>query len=92
MDKGIQEDWILCEDKLPESHPTMYEELRCTEKWDPDIPLRMSDEVIATVQYEDGTRRTVVARTVDGIWRIDYELLKYKVIAWMPLPEPLQNE
>lgn len=56
------------------------------------MPLRMSDEVIATVQYEDGTRRTVVARTVDGIWRIDYELLKYKVIAWMPLPEPLQNE
>lgn len=92
VEKECNNGWILCSDRLPESHPTIFAKLKGTEKWDPNMPERMSDEVIATVQFEDGTRRTVVAKTVDGIWRQKFQTLKYKVIAWKPLPEPLKNE
>lgn len=90
--KEHNDGWILCSDRLPESHPTIFAKLKGTEKWDPNMPERMSDEVIATVKFEDGTRRTVVTKTVDGIWKQKFQTLKYKVIAWKPLPEPLMNE
>lgn len=61
-----------------------------------DLILKMfekiSDDVIATVEYEDGNRKTIAMHTLDGKWMFPNELIKQKVIAWMPLPDPYREE
>ena len=46
---------------------------------------------MATVELEDGTRKVVLANTFDGKWNLKNEIIKKKVIAWMPLPEPYRE-
>lgn len=42
-----------------------------------------------TVHGEDGGTAVVPAHTVSGEWRGESLLIEtYKVVAWMPLPEP----
>ena len=50
---------------------------------------RKSDEVIVTVADDAGRTVTTSAHTTDGKWRCDLiKINGYRVIAWMPLPEP----
>ena len=49
---------------------------------------KQSDEVIVTELFEDGTTRTDTACTHDGEWYVKVKIVKRKIIAWMPLPEP----
>ena len=53
---------------------------------------KTSDEVIVCIEFEDGTRKTTVAKTHDGIWKLDTRILKMKVTHWMPLPELPKEE
>lgn len=55
---------------------------------------KRSDDVIATVVFEDGEKEVNVFRTTDGKWRLGSPAIyKYaKVIAWMPLPEPYKED
>lgn len=53
------------------------------EKW--------SEVVSATVEFKDGTRRTMTAHTLDGRWDIEINYLNRKVIAWQPIPEPYKE-
>ena len=50
---------------------------------------KRSDYVLATVEVK-GERMTVTACTYDGKWdwNMKYAFPDYKIIAWMPLPEP----
>ena len=50
---------------------------------------RKSDEVIVTVADDAGRTVTTSAHTTDEKWRCDLiKINGYRVIAWMPLPEP----
>ena len=53
---------------------------------------KRSEYVIATVDVK-GERMTVTACTYDGKWdwNMKYAFPDYKIIAWMPLPEPFNG-
>ena len=77
--------WIPCSERLPEEKDAGILKKLGTNK--------RSDYVIATVEAK-GERMTVTACTYDGAWHGDmkYAFPDYKIIAWMPLPEPYQTE
>ena len=52
---------------------------------------KISDDVNVTVEYEDGTRKTISAHTLDGQWKLPSRILKQKVIAWCSLPDPYKK-
>lgn len=49
---------------------------------------KRSDDVNVTVEFEDGKRKTMTLHTCDGKWMTALRIVKFKVIAWQPLPEP----
>ena len=53
---------------------------------------KRSEYVLATVEVKD-ERMTVTACTYDGKWdwNMKYAFPDYKIIAWMPLPEPYKG-
>lgn len=73
--------WILCSERMPEEKDAGILKKLGTNK--------NSDYVIATVEAK-GERMTVTACTYDGAWYWDmkYAFPDFKVVAWMPLPEP----
>lgn len=73
--------WIPCNERLPEEKDAGILKKLGTNK--------RSDYVIATVEAK-GERMTVTACTYDGAWdwNMKYAFPDYKIIAWMPLPEP----
>ena len=73
--------WIPCSERLPEERDAGILKKLGTSK--------RSDYVLITVDVK-GERMTYVGCTYDGIWNWDkkYAFPDYKVIAWMPLPEP----
>lgn len=84
--------WILCEDgkNMPEEHDSIFAKFKGTDKWNRSMFEKLSDDVNITVEFEDGTRKTWTSYTVDGRWNTDRGL-KFKVIAWMPLPKPYKE-
>lgn len=78
--------WIPCSERLPEEKDAgkILKKLGTNKR---------SEYVLVTVEVK-GERMTVVACTHDGKWNWDkkYAFPDYKVIAWMPLPEPYQEE
>lgn len=88
--KRMRDDgWIYCGDgkNLPEEHESIFAKFKGTDKWNTAMFEKISDKVIVTVEYENGERATKKACTIDGKWEVD-SLLKNKVIAWQPFPEP----
>ena len=77
--------WIPCSERLPEEKDARILKKLGTSK--------RSDYVLITVDVK-GERMTSVGCTYDGIWNWDkkYAFPDYKVIAWMPLPEPCRAE
>ena len=81
------EGWILVEDGLPEERNSMFAKWKGTDKWSESMFEKISSDVNVTVEYEDGTRQTITAHTLDGKWALPNRVVKQKVIAWRPLPE-----
>ncbi len=79
--------WIACEDRLPEEYDSIFAKLKGTAKWNEAMFEKISEDVNVTVEYENGKRKTMTLHTVDGKWKKD-RFVKFKVIAWQPLPEP----
>ena len=77
--------WIPVTERLPEEKDAgrILKSLRIRKR---------SEYVLATVEVE-GERMTVSACTYDGKWYWDMKLAftDYKIIAWMPLPEPYEG-
>lgn len=99
IDKAIQmvesqlkvSEWIPCSERLPKEHDSVFAELKGTDKWYPGMFEKMSDEVIVTCEYGDGTRVTKTTKTIDGEWLIETKsIFKLKVLFWQPLPEPYE--
>ena len=77
--------WIPCSERLPEEKDAGILKKLGTSK--------RSEYVLATVEVK-GERMTVTVCTYDGEWDWDmkYAFPDYKIIAWMPLPEPYREE
>lgn len=86
------EGWILVEDGLPEERNSMFAKWKGTDKWSESMFEKISSNVNVTVEYEDGTRQTITAHTLDGKWALPNRVVKQKVIAWRPLPESYNPE
>ncbi len=79
--------WIPCSERMPEEHDSMFAKLKGTDKWDGAMFERVSDDVNVTVEFENGKRKTKTLHTIDGKWNGGQRGVKFKVIAWQPLPE-----
>ena len=77
--------WIPCSERLPEEKDAGILKKLGTSK--------RSEYVLATVEVK-GERMTVTACTYDGEWHWDkkYTFPDYKIVAWMPLPEPYEKD
>lgn len=64
------EGWILVEDGLPEERNSMFAKWKGTDKWSESMFEKISSDVNVTVEYEDGTRQTITAHTLDGKWAL----------------------
>ena len=83
--------WIPCSERLPEEHDSMFAKLKGTDKWSDAMFEKISDDVNATVEFDDGTRKTMTLHTNDGKWNTNNRIVKFNVIAWQPLPEPFKE-
>ena len=83
--------WIPCSERLPEEHDSMFAKLKGTDKWSDAMFEKISDDVNATVEFEDGTRKTMTLHTNDGKWNTNNRIVKFNVIAWQPLPQPYKE-
>lgn len=80
-----EQQWIPCNEGLPkEKDAGILKKLGTNKK---------SDYVIATIETK-GERMTVTACTYDGkwAWNTKYAFPDFKVIAWMPFPEPYKMD
>lgn len=86
--------WIPVEERLPEEEDSMFAQFKGTDKWGNAMFEKKSDEVNITYELEDGTRKTGTSYTLDGKWKIEINnrVVKKKVIAWQPLPNPYKGE
>ena len=84
--------WISVDDAMPAEKNSIFAKLKGTDKWDSVMWEKTSGEVIVCIEFEDGTRKTTVAKTHDGSWKLDMAILKRKVTHWMPLPELPEEE
>jgi hypothetical protein len=76
--------WIPCSERLPkEKDAGILKKLGTSKR---------SEYVLATVEVK-GERMTVTACTYDGKWdwNMKYAFPDYKIVAWMPLPEPYKE-
>ena len=90
--KYMNDGWIPVEERMPEEHDSIFAKWKGTDKWSKSMFEKTSCDVNITVEYEDGKRKTITAHTVDGKWMIPNRIIKQKVIAWRPLPEPYRPE
>ena len=76
--------WIPCSERLPEEKDSgILKKLGIEKK---------SKDVLATVEVK-GERMTATAWTHDGTWdwKMKHAFPDYKIIAWMPMPEPYKG-
>ena len=85
-------EWIPVSERLPEEHESIFAKLYKTDRWEPLMFKKISDEVLAVVKFEDGTRKVKTIHTRDGEWRFINLYKAKEVTHWMPLPEPPKEE
>ena len=89
---GNKDGWISVDERLPEEHDSIFKARKGTDKWKDAMFEKISDEVIVTVEYENGERRTKTTHTIDGEWNTGQSIVPFKVIAWQPLPASYKAE
>lgn len=88
MEHGVTvQQWIPASERLPEEHDSMFIKLHGGEGWTTGMFRKISDEVLACVENEDGTKTVKQTHTTDGEWRLS-SIRRAKVTHWMPMPEP----
>ena len=88
LDEAKRYDWISVEERLPVEHDSIFKKLIDDEKWRAGMFKTLSDDVIVAVKFADGTRKTGVTHTKDGIWTGLPSIGCPIVTHWMPMPEP----
>lgn len=84
-------EWIPCSEDMPAEHESIFARFKGTSKWMKGMFEKCSDDVIVTVKFTDGTRKTMAMHTTDGEWRTSDLPVHHEVTAWMPLPEPYKE-
>ena len=90
-----KEKWISVKDRLPPERDTIFAKLKGTDKWNPNMFAKASDDVRVVVRFEDGTRMVSHAHTFDGKWRCETEKAAYPkrtVTHWMENPKLPEDE
>lgn len=92
VDKAFE--WIPVTERLPEEYESAFAKYYGTDQWTDSLWRLKSKEVLVCIEYDDGSRSVTTSFTLDGKWRIERRrvLHDFKVIAWMPLPEPMKEE
>lgn len=83
--------WIPVSERLPEERESMFAKFKGTDKWINAMFEKISDDVLVTVEFNDGSRRTEVSHTIDSEWKFNISTLQRKVIAWQPLLKPYSS-
>lgn len=87
-------EWIPVSERLPEEYDSVFAELYGTDKWDDTLWRTRSKRVLVTIEYEGNIRSVSLSYITDGEWALEKrdKLNKYKVVAWMPLPNPYKEK
>lgn len=92
INKGVTiQKWIPVTERLPEEHESIFAKSYGTERWNPAMFRKISNDVLAIVKYENGTRAVKTVHTTDGEWRFTNHYGAKEVTHWMPMPEPLKD-
>lgn len=83
-------DWIPVEQQMPPEKDSIFAKFYGTPRWRESMFRKASEDVLVTVEYEDGYRMTDHLRTMDGEWN-DNAIAKRRKVAWMPMPEPYRG-
>ena len=92
LDAAKRYDWISVEERLPVEHDSIFKKLIDDEKWRAGMFKTLSDDVIVAAKFADGTRKTGVTHTKDGIWTGLPSIGCPIVTHWMPMPKPPEQE
>ncbi len=85
--------WVSVHDRLPPEHDSIFKRLVAANKWSDAMFRTISDDVIVAVKFDDGTRKTGIARTKDGMWSGLPAIGRPVVTHWAFLPEaPIEKE
>lgn len=85
-------EWIPVTERLPEEHDSIFADLYGTDKWDSKLWRAVSNRVIVTIKYDDGTRIVKESYTYDGKWAEEKRSRNCKVVAWMPMPKAYKEQ
>lgn len=91
LEKKENGGWIKCSERMPEEHDSCLAKWYGTNRWTDVMWRKQSDDVLVTMEFEDGTRKTEKMKTHDGKWFYDIYVVKFNVVAWKPLPEPYKE-
>lgn len=93
VNKADSFEWIPVSKKLPDEHDSIFAKLYETDVVNDMLWRTRSKEVLVTIEYENGARTVKSSHTTDGKCLIEKKttLSKFKVIAWMPMPEPYKE-
>ena len=80
--------WIPVTERLPEERDSIFKKMYGTKQWLPGMFCTVSDNVLALIEREDGTRCVRYMHTNGGEWNLDAMPWAKKVTHWMPLPQP----
>lgn len=83
-----KQEWISVKDDMPKERESIFARFYGTDKWRTGMFRTASDDVIACVEYEDGSRLVKVLHTISGEWHMSGIPGGGIVTHWMPLPEP----
>lgn len=91
-EKADSFEWIPVSERLPEEHDSIFAGLYGTDKWDSKLWRTVSNRVVVTIKYDDGTRIVKESRTYDGKWADEKRRRNRKVVAWMPMPKAYKEQ
>lgn len=84
--------WVSVDERLPPEHDSIFKNMIEKGHWADGMYQSVSDEVIVSVRFSDGTKKTGHACTKDGQW-VGLPMFGHPVVThWMPFPEPPGEE
>ena len=92
VEKANSFEWIPVSERLPKEHDSIFAKLYGTDKWNNKLWRTVSDRVLVTIKYDDGTRIVKESHTRDGKWSDEKRCMNCKVEAWMPLPKTYKEK
>ena len=87
-----EEDWIPVGKDMPDEYDSVFTRFYGTDKWRDGMWLKSSAKVLVTVEFEDGTRLTETAKTIDGKWATENHIRKRTVVAWKKMPKEYKGK